>query len=172
LVPPCLLLLYHISGEEAKVTILNYDPFVGTIITSSKYKIDSNKKIITGIEPSTKVITVLNNLMPSENIKIYNKNGGEITGNTLVGTGAKIKLLNNIGVLDELTVVVYGDVTGSGEVTLLDVTTIYQHYRGKIKLTGAEAIAADVDQSGIVTLLDVTYAYQYYRKKINKFPAN
>ena len=59
-----------------------------------------------------------------------------------------------------------GDVNSDGQIDMQDVLTIYQHFRGKITLTGDALAAADVNGEGGVNMQDVLLVYQYFRGKI------
>ena len=63
--------------------------------------------------------------------------------------------LRGSSILDTLTVVVYGDVDGTGTVTSTDVRLLYDHLIQKTPLDGIFYTAADLDQNGTVETMDL-----------------
>ena len=62
--------------------------------------------------------------------------------------------------------VIRGDVTGDGDVTMVDVLKIARSVRGSITLTADELTAADVTGDGDVTMVDVLKVARYVRGSI------
>lgn len=86
---------------------------------------DANNIITT--EPNT-TVNKLKEKYP--NAVILNNSGTEITGDALVGTGAKIK----IDGVEKYTIVKLGDVNGDGEVDIIDMALVKRHISGRAKL--------------------------------------
>ena len=81
----------------------------------------------------------------SASITVTDKDGKALEDNALVGTGAKINLLDASGkVVDTLTVVISGDVNGDGDTTTDDARDILRAAVGIADLSGAYAKAAKV----------------------------
>ena len=57
--------------------------------------------------------------------------------------------------------ILLGDVTGDGLISVADATEIQRHASEMINLTGDKFIAADVSRDGIVTVLDATAVQRY-----------
>lgn len=66
--------------------------------------------------------------------------------------------------------VIYGDVTGEGDVTATDALNVLQHVTGKIKLEGTALQAADVDGQNGITANDALQILQFATRKIDLFP--
>ena len=81
----------------------------------------------------------------NENLSIYDFKGNALSSSAKVGTGCIVKLTVNGKVVDSLTVIVKGDVTGEGAVDGTDYLRIKGEFIGTYKLEGAFAKAADVD---------------------------
>ena len=62
--------------------------------------------------------------------------------------------------------IMLGDVDFDNEITMSDVTLIYQCFRGKLLLPEDALLAADVDGDHEITIADVTLVYQAFRGKI------
>jgi len=73
---------------------------------------------------------------------------------TLVKTGMKLKLSNGI----EYILIVRGDILGTGQITITDLSKIILHYNevSGFLLTGYRLKAADMDFDGEITLTDVS----------------
>lgn len=148
------------KSSESEYMVSNKFTFDNTeelVISSEVYAIDGNS-FITNISPKTNVATLLQNLTCNYEIKVYNKNNEEVTGQTLVGTGMKI-VTNSL----KYILVVKGDVNGSGTVDLNDAIKVLQHRAGgpNPQLTGAYLKAAQLTKEGQVTLNDVIKIMRY-----------
>ena len=66
--------------------------------------------------------------------------------------------------------VVYGDLTGDGEVKAEDALKALQAATGKVNLTEKEVVAADVDNASGVSANDALLILQYATQKILTFP--
>ena len=81
---------------------------------------------------------------------IVDKSGKEISGNTLLGTGAKIK----IDGVETYTMVKLGDVSGDGEITPSDYVKVKNKIMGVTSMDSVTQKAADVNQDGKTTPAD------------------
>ncbi len=59
-----------------------------------------------------------------------------------------------------MTIVVTGDVSGDGKITITDVVKLQKAVVGSSSLSGAYAKAADINGDGKVTITDVVQAAQ------------
>ena len=101
---------------------------------------------LTGVTPGTSVSSL-------SGYTVY-KNGTQVTSGT-VGTGMTARSGGT-----EVTIVVTGDTSGDGKITITDVVKLQSHVVGKATLSGAYAKAADVNRDGKVTITDVVQAAQ------------
>lgn len=72
----------------------------------------------------------------------------------LLGTGDVITITNG-AVSSDYTLVLYGDVSGDGEVTVLDLLKVQKHILEYTLLNGAFQTAADVSRDSEITVLDL-----------------
>lgn len=84
----------------------------------------------------------------------------------LIRTGMIIKLVANGRELDELVIVVRGDIDGNGVVNGYDKQCIRNHVNGATILEGCYFIAADVDFNHTVNLDDLNKIDRYLRGEI------
>lgn len=85
----------------------------------------------------------------------------KINDGDVVGTGMIVKLIVGGKVVDSKVIIVKGDVDGSGEIDVFDVTDMIKHIVGDKELTGPYLVAADVfqdegDEPGMVDIFDTT----------------
>ena len=121
---------------------------IGTIVTSAGYKISGDT--IKGISPKTSVETIKGNLEAiagTGNVKVQ-------VSETYVGTGDKITITNS-SETKTLTVLVYGDTSGDGEIGALDLLQVQKNILGASSLTGVYKEAADTSRDGVIGALDL-----------------
>lgn len=104
-----------------------------------------------GIVPGTSVATLQKQF---GGITIYS--GSTVISSGNVATGMTAKLSNGT----TTTIVVTGDASGDGKITITDVVKLQSHVVGKITLSGAYLSAADMNRDGKVTITDVVQAAQ------------
>lgn len=103
---------------------------------------------LTGVSPSTSV-----SAMNSAGYTIYSGSAKVTSG--LVGTG-----MTAVSSSATVTIVVTGDVSGDGKITITDVVKLQKAVVGSGSLSGAYAKAADINGDGKVTITDVVQAAQ------------
>lgn len=117
-----------------------------TLIKDAGYKIDG--EYVFDFEIGEKVDEVKEKLKDS-NIEIQ-------SDGKRIGTGSRIKLNGQ-----SYTVVVYGDLTGDGEVSIADLVKMRQYLLGKTNLSEAYKEAANVDNKSGVSIADLVKVRQY-----------
>lgn len=137
-------------------------------IISNLYEVDyANKTIFVGSLKSTSLTktTFINNLQNvASNYKIFDKDNNEIT--SPVGyVGTKSKLVSGDVTY---TIIVIGDLNGSGTIDLGDVTTLRRIYRGNKIPDEIELKAAKIKKQQNVDVGDVTTLFRFYRGRINE----
>ena len=81
---------------------------------------------------------------------IVDKNGNEITGDTLVGTGAKVK----IDGVEKYTIVKLGDASGDGKISPADYVRVKNKIMGTMEMDNITEKAADVNRDGKISPAD------------------
>lgn len=111
----------------------------------------------------------IHNYTPSENFKASSlkagvqfgkftsyvlKNGSTILGDSdTAGTGTTVEITSPVSV--SYTVVIYGDVTGDGNVSIGDLASIKQHILKLTTLSAVNQVAADVSRNSSVSISDL-----------------
>lgn len=125
-------------------------------IDSTVYNISRDTEIITGIAENTSVTQMKSNLAGEPSyIKVYSQDGTEYTGDT-VATGMAVKLVRNGIINDELTIVVGGDVSGDGMVSIADYTLVRLNILDLKALAEPFILPADVNGDGTISIADYT----------------
>lgn len=120
-------------------------------VTSDRFTVDNGQ--ISKIGAGTKVTDLLGGIHESQNVKIFSGDR-ELPGDTVVGTGMTVKLMDGNNVMQTLTVVVTGDTNGDGKSTVTDMLAIKSHLLKKTTLSGAYAEAADTSADGGISITD------------------
>lgn len=111
--------------------------------------------------------SLLSKINTSGKVTIKDNKGNVIAGNSLVGTSYKIvvELTNKTY---EYTVIVKGDVTGTGTSSISDVAKLYQYLKKKIDMDECYKEAGNVVSiDNEIKINDVAKLYQFIKKKIN-----
>lgn len=88
-------------------------------------------------------------------VTLLNAKGEEVTEGT-VGTGWTLKTKEH-----SIPIVVFGDVSGDGDVSAIDLLYIRRHLLDISELSGAALTAADVKSDGEITALDLLYVKRH-----------
>ena len=99
--------------------------------------------------------SVLDSIFEGVNAKVK----FELNSEGAYSTGAKIILEDEDGnILKDYQIVIFGDIDGSGGITMMDAGEIDQHVYNIVQLTGVKLFAADMNRNGIVDEEDIYYA--------------
>jgi len=119
----------------------------------SKIKVDGNR--IYGIEPATKLSSILVEFKNTKYIRVFDALGEEVTDySTFAATGMEIRLMNGPVIKARATIVIAGDVTGDGILNKDDSEAIIKSLSNEKPLESVYLEAADYDGDGKVTVFD------------------
>lgn len=129
------------------------------------------------IAPDEPLEKILNNFSNKDRIHVFTVENDSVTDipAAIGATGMKFRLMasDNVTVLDELTLIVVGDITGSGTVLMEDVLLANNHRLERANpssdpeiiltrtLTGIELMAADIDGNGVISTAEVIQINNY-----------
>ena len=127
---------------------------IDNVIQESGYKRDG--LYMSGIALGTNVETLINNLKKYNSlvsINIKDKNGNVKSSGT-IGTGDKIEIDTSTEQII-ITAIIYGDLSGDGEINALDLLKIQKHILDITSLDGAFFKAADINKDNDINALDL-----------------
>lgn len=160
-------LVESLSLGTAKITILSdedetlekvVEVKVMELIESEEYEIDLENKIIKFIPENTTVEMLLNNIqIGSDSYLIENNAGESLTGDSLVGTGSKLKI-NEDEVFD---IVITGDINGDGKISITDLSKLKLHIVKLEILENLPLMGSDINKDGETTLTDLSRMKEY-----------
>ena len=138
-------------GCGAKDTVIDVgSKLAPATITSDVYTI--NGGMLSKVTAGTTVQQLLENINET-GVQIVN-GGTVVAGTNQVGTGMMAQLIVNGEVVDQVTIVVTGDINGDGNITITDMLAIKAHVLNKTLLSGAYVKAADTSGDGNATITD------------------
>lgn len=106
-----------------------------------------NGDYLTGITLGSSGNHLLGNFLTTNcEAKIYCADGSEKTG--VIGTGDIVKITKNGFVIKEYPVIIYGDVSGDGKISNLDLVLVKKHVLAISNLSGPYVAAGDISRSG------------------------
>ena len=92
----------------------------------SSLQVNSNQ--ITGIDYTNNTVLNIKNLITTDfDIEIVNNKNEVIEDLELVGTGSKIRVLENSNLLTEYEIILYGDANGDGKINSVDLLVLQRH---------------------------------------------
>lgn len=106
-----------------------------------------------GLTNADTIMQAINKVNPMASIKITDLND-KVVSTGSIGTGYKVSI--TVGDKTKvLETIIYGDTTGDGEITILDLLRVQKQLLGSISLSGVQYKAMDVSKDGIVDILDL-----------------
>lgn len=155
------------SGNQKKYTItihkVDDTTSVEEVIASSSYVI--NNTYLTKINNSTKIQTIIDDLIKNgaKSVSVTNSSNNIVSNDSLLATNQKITINTAIDT-KSYTVVVKGDTSGDGNVTILDLLQVQKHIKKLSTLKNANFLAADTSGDGAVTILDLLQIQKHIKK--------
>lgn len=109
-----------------------------------------NQNEITGFDIKNNSVDKIKDLITSVyTVEIYNNKDELLTGDTLIGTGSKIRLIDENGKIKmEYEIIIYGDVNGDGKINALDLLILQRHIIEIEKLNGVYIKAGNINKNG------------------------
>ena len=122
-------------------------------VSGDTVTVDNTAKVST-VKTRSSVNDILKSVK-NEKVSIIDKDGKAVSGNALVGTGAKIQIKDNSGkVINTYTVCVPTDVDGNGKTTAADARLALRGSAKLEKVEGVYASASDMNADGKITAAD------------------
>ena len=144
------------TGEtaECKVTVKRDISTTLTLTDHTKLSVDDHG-FLRGIDAADNTVKNIKNQFVNANVVIKNKAGKELADDALVGTGSKVVLMKSDALLDEIEIVITGEITGDGVINNRDVSMIARALLDKEVPSDSQILAADVNGDGRVDNKDI-----------------
>ncbi len=127
---------------------------VSTIVTNSGYQYTSTTLSKVNIGSSINdLIGSLEGSAGHGNVRVTDKNDNIITDGT-IKTGDKVTIVTE-GKTEILEIVVYGDTSGDGKVSIIDLLQVQKQILGTYNLNGVYNSAGDTSKDGKITIVDL-----------------
>lgn len=127
---------------EAKVTVTNED---NDIFVDDSLRLEDN--ILSRIELNNNLVLDIKNMINTNyDITVIDIDGEELSNDDRVGTGTKIQFKENGEIIQEYTVLIYGDVDGSGVINARDLLMLQRYILGKAELENIQVKASIIDK--------------------------
>ncbi|MGN0517937.1 MAG: dockerin type I domain-containing protein [Acutalibacteraceae bacterium] len=149
------------SKDNAETYAPDNPPIEISDIISKSYTIDSVNKNIYNFSGEISVNNFKSLADDNLTVNIYRADMSEKTSGNLA-TGMKVLFTTSDGESDVYDAVVYGDVTGDGNINSNDLGTISEQILGEQTLDGVFYTAGDIDNSGNISCADWLKFMQLY----------
>ena len=133
------------------MTTVSFEINVSDIITSKTQTIDENNFIVKNIKPGMKVEELINNLENEMTYEVLDAKGNKLSTTAKLATGQQIKMEND----KKYTIIVWGDITGSGTITTAELARISKIAAKIITPTELEKTVIDVNSDGNIKTADI-----------------
>ncbi len=124
------------------------------VLNNTSFK--HNDKYLWNVTLGSTVSSITEEFMKKYNtitVNVFDRNNNSKSQGRIV-SGDKIVISSN-GVNKSLSVVIYGDVDGSGTISAVDLLHVQKHILGFTKLTDSLLMAADVNKDSKVSAIDL-----------------
>ena len=153
------------TGDEKKYTItitrINDTTEANNPAQDAGLAIDGN--FVRNIPINTSVDALTNSLIQKGAKSVVIKNGDTVlNGNDAIGTGATVTITTLIE-SKTYTVVIKGDTSGDGQVTILDLLQVQKVIKGDKQLAEANRLSADTSGDGQITILDLLQVLKHIK---------
>lgn len=132
-------------------------------VSSSVYQIMADS--IAGIHPCTTVDALLSGLDSPYYLSVIEANGGSAKiGSELVVTEDELVVsdASTNETIASYPIIIYGDVSGDGQIGLIDLLTIQKYLLGTMDFQSHAMLeSADVNKSGEITLIDLLFIQKH-----------
>lgn len=151
------------TKEEKKysITIIKVEDTTTVNDTLQNSGIASDGNYLTKIKNKTKVSLIKDKILSAKALNvIITKDNKELKNDETIKTGTKITIKT---AMEEktFTMIVNGDLSGDGEITILDLLQIQKYLLGDKKLSNEALLAGDTSGDGKVTILDLLQVQKY-----------
>lgn len=153
IIPSICILIVAIS-----LVIKNSYAIDNNIITSDTYEIKNNTIYAVPTSNEFLLTELKENINSTENIEVLDLDNNIVNYNEPIGTGYKLKVSDTT-----FNIIVLGELTNDGKISLGDISRIYNHYRGNKTIQDNTVNAGKLTNNDNITLGDVSKLYNFYK---------
>ena len=149
--------------DECVITVSSNPSETLCLTYSSELTLDKENALLRGVTNSVWTVSAIKQefMNEEEDMQIVDINGNALADDALVGTGSVIKFKNGETVLDEVYIVVTGDMNGDGYVNNRDAAMITRYLVEKETADFCQMVAIDVNGDGFVNNRDASMVSRY-----------
>ena len=143
-----------LEDEAGNVTTINVKvqiKRISDVLTSNTLKISETDLNIKKVYPKTTVLNFKKSINSEMEYTILNKSGTELSDSSYIGTGCQVKMKND----KVYTVIVWGDLTGNGKISLTELARISKIFAEQATPTDLEKSAIDINMNGKLDLVEL-----------------
>ena len=146
------------TKNASKLITVN-DNFPNKLVSKNK-NVKISDGYISGIPPKTAISKVISNFENKQYIRVFDRNGNEITDlSAKSSTGIEIRLMNGPVIKARAFVIIKGDVNGDGILNSDDKNSLFKHLTLEKEITDKNFLkAADYDGDGEITVHDLLWS--------------
>ena len=126
----------------------------------SMLKVNKSGDYLKGYNLGTTIKDIKNKVGSSASVIIKDSNGNIKNDGDMIGTGYTISISNSVG-SNTYTYVMYGDVSGDGEINSADLLKIRQYLLGQVNLSGAFKTSAYISGDSEINSADLLKLRQH-----------
>ena len=146
-----------VTDEFENTTTVSFEISVSDVITSKYQNIDESKLIIKNIKPGMTVTELISNIENEMPYEILDAKGNKLSNTARLATGQQLKMKNE----KKYTIIVWGDLTGSGTITTAELARISKIAAKIITPNELEKTIIDVNSDGNIKTADIAAISKY-----------
>lgn len=157
------------STRTYKMTLFKVEDTTTIEEIINNLAVKRNGNILYGISAGTLGTTLtssINKLSPGTTITLNEANSSAASLTGILKTGQELKITTPSGETETFSLAIKGDVSGDGEITILDLLKVQKHLLKASLLTDEYLVAADTSDDNEVTILDLLRIQKYILKII------
>lgn len=159
------------KSVKAEINVINISDS-DFITFDETLKVNEDNGYVSKIEPNTKTSSIFDKIEYNKDkfdVVIKDINGKVISDDDLIGTGTTISLVSKDSreEIQTFTVIIYGDVSGDGEIDVVDLLLLKRQITEKINLVGAQLKASIISKE--TNYPDITDLLKLKRHITGKF---
>ena len=146
------------NSRTYKLTIIKVKDTTTVNDIISKLSVKTNDTLMFNISSGTLVSTLIQSINKQNSnaiVNIYESSGSASSSSDLIKTNQKIKITVPSGESRTYTLIVTGDTSGDGKVTILDLLQLQKHLLGSSVLNSVQLKSADTNLDGTTNILDL-----------------